>query len=67
MACKSCIEALKNASLVLFELSMLHPEQLPPETDWLKIATDLKDLTVHLTHHHDTPIHAEHQTKDPAE
>lgn len=30
MACRSCAEALERAASVIYELSYMHPDELPP-------------------------------------
>lgn len=54
MACESCIRVLEQSALVLFELSYLHGEELPPGTDWRGVASQLKDLSIALRRSHHT-------------
>lgn len=54
MACEKCIRALEQGALVLFELSYLHGEELPPGTDWRGVASQLQDLSIALRRSHNT-------------
>lgn len=49
MACANCIRSVEQGALALFELAMLHGDELPAGTDWRAVANQLRDLVRHLT------------------